>query len=1506
MRNEPSFRPSIFILSLLLSVHLGTSQAAPLNLVDSPLFVSASASPLAMLVMGRDHKLYYEAYNDASDLNNDGIIDVGYQPAIEYFGYFDSHLCYQYSSNVFSPSGKTDDKKCNGSKSEWSGDFLNYVTTARIDALRKVLYGGFRSVDTNNKTILQRTHIPQDAHAWGKAYDPQKDNHYSITDYTPLPEPNDGKRHLFANVSLSYDGQPLMRVLNNTQYNVWDWVSIERPVAGNDCLYGGNSCATGSSTISNYSVNIEVCLSDESKRSESSNCQKYSNGNYKPTGLLQQYGENDSIMFGLFTGSYQNNLQGGVLRKNISSLTDEVNSGNGTFKATVGIIKTIDKLRTYGFNYNTYPEFTYKCGWITNRAIKNGECTMWGNPIGEIMYESLRYFAGENPTPEFLYSSGSIDESLGLPLATWKDPYDTYGHCAKPFQLVISDINPSYDSDSLPGSAFSSWTDSDLSLNVQDEAAFITAGENGIVGKRFIGESKDDPASSATPAPKMVTSLGRIRGIAPEEPTKQGSYYSAAAAYYGWKTDLNSAIKDQRLNTFTVALASPLPEIKIPVTGGKYVTLIPFAKSPNGSAFGNSIDSSPLGFQPTNQIVDFYIESLDATSGSFLVNFEDVEQGADHDMDAIAKYSYSVEGNIVTISMESLYAAGSIDQHMGYVISGTAGRDGVYLEIKDKNGSDVNYYLDTPPPTYSASGVLETDGIWAGGRGPDTRKLGLKSTRKFTAGSTSGVSALKGPLWYAAKWGGFTDHNNNNLPDQTAEWDENGDGDPDNYFLVTNALNLSAQLKNAFDEITSRTGSSSTVAVNSGSLGTDTLLYQAKFDTEDWSGSLLALPIALDASLSKIPTWDAKDKIQNQHFSSGREILSYNTTTKKGIAFRWPTNSQSPLDKELAQTEIEALLINVASDKQSHGEDILNYIRGDQSNESNVISNTRNFRNRTTVLGDIIHSNPLYVGPPSFFLPDKWDSIEGINPPENSALQKYSDFRALFKTRTPTLYFGANDGMLHAVNATKTTEGGKELFAYVPSPTYPNLAQLTRPSYNHQYFVDGPAAFGDTFFSNSWHTVLVGTLRAGGQGIFALDISNPSKSTSGTYPGFDESNASKLVLWEFTDADDADLGYTYGQPNVVRMANGKWAAVFGNGYNNTAPDNHISGTGNAVIFIVNIENGALIAKLDTGTLQDPLGTDRPNGISGVSPVDINGDNIIDYLYAGDLFGNVWKFDVSSAHTSNWKSAFLSGATPIPLYTAKDDAGNSQPITSRVQVSTHPKFKTSTDIMVYFGTGKYLEASDTNASGETTQSFYGLWDNGSVITNRTKLLAQTIVEERSTPPFGSLRFVSDNPINWNIPATHRGWHLDLINTGNGSTSNKGERQVSNSIIRNSRIIFTTLIPTGDACDAGGTGWLMELDPNNGGVLSKSPIDTNGDGKIDDNDLLTAGIMLSGGGIPSAPIIIDLISSQTGPYGGGQDEDTLEKKFMSTSTGSIESVLESGATTARGRQSWREIK
>jgi type IV pilus assembly protein PilY1 len=294
------------------------------------------------------------------------------------------------------------------------------------------------------------------------------------------------------------------------------------------------------------------------------------------------------MLFGLITGSYDRNMAGGRLRKVVSSFKSEINPYDGTFSPNATIVRSFDRLRIRDFN-NGRTDIAYRSGWVTTRPPYSGEFVDWGAPVAELMYEAVRYFAGKKKaTPEFAGST-TIDDQVGLPSAAWDDPYDTLAsaakapYCARANMLTISDINVSYDSDQLPGVApeFGSGVgDALVSFNASAEATYISSHESGIAGLRFIGQVGTNFDSA--PSPKSITSLANIRGLAPEEPTKQGSYYSASVAAFAKHGDLRSDLPTrQSVDTFIVALASPLPRIEVPLSGGGRITLVPFAKSVN-------------------------------------------------------------------------------------------------------------------------------------------------------------------------------------------------------------------------------------------------------------------------------------------------------------------------------------------------------------------------------------------------------------------------------------------------------------------------------------------------------------------------------------------------------------------------------------------------------------------------------------------------------------------------------------------------------------------------------------------------------------------------------------------------------------------------------------------------------------------------------------------------------------------------------------------------------------
>jgi type IV pilus assembly protein PilY1 len=707
---------------------------------------------------------------------------------------------------------------------------------------------------------------------------------------------------------------------------------------------------------------------------------------------------------------------------------------------------------------------------------------------------------------------------------------------------------------------------------------------------------------------------------------------------------------------------------------------------------------------------------------------------------------------------------------------------------------------------------------------------------------------------------------------------------------------LLAAMQSSLAEISDRVGSSAAVATNSGSLNDGSHAFQARFDSGEWAGQLIAYTFNADGELNPIADWDAADVLDTQNYNTGRVILTYNPSIDfpsggavegKGIPFRFPTAYKTPnATTEMSSSQIAKLMKyapytlttttgSQITANQNHGSAVQNYLRGQRTNEG---SGTYAFRVRASTLGDIVDSDPQYVGAPRGRYPDSLQSAA------------YSAFKTAYANRTPMVYVGANDGMLHGFRESD----GMELLAYVPDKVYTALPELTRTTYSHNYFVNEAPAIVDAWLPNynttgAWRSILVGSLGRGGQGIYALDVTDPAN--------FSETNAASIVKWEFTDADSADLGYTYSQVSIGKMANGKWAAVFGNGYNNTEADGAASTTGRAYLFIVDIETGDLITKIDTAAGS----TTTPNGLASPVMIDANNDSVIDLIYAGDLQGNMWKFDVTASNPNSWDVAYKTGATPKPLFTTA--GGVNQPITTRPIISSHPAKKAG--YMVYFGTGKYLESGDNDPSGANTQAFYGVWDKN--LSSHTTFTSANLVQQYITNQYlkefntgdadpdndieVTVRDQSDNAVNWN---TQLGWFMELKPqkvSGVTNTSNFGEKQVANAILRDGRIIFTTLVPSQNQCDFGGNSFIMQIDDENGGLLPDPPFDLNGDEVFDAVDTYVGGIQSDVGIVGTLNV---------------QQDGEVEQALGSGSGGDMGTFDLSPGVNAIGRQSWRQVK
>jgi type IV pilus assembly protein PilY1 len=639
-----------------------------------------------------------------------------------------------------------------------------------------------------------------------------------------------------------------------------------------------------------------------------------------------------------------------------------------------------------------------------------------------------------------------------------------------------------------------------------------------------------------------------------------------------------------------------------------------------------------------------------------------------------------------------------------------------------------------------------------------------------------------------------------------------------------------AELKNAMDsifaDIVAQSSSSfAAVATNSSYLNADSVVYQVTYDSSDWSGDLRGFSLNPKTGEPTAQKWSAATEMSAYNF---RKIYTYNPTSKRGTDFVW--DNVWDINGNLDLNQKSALEATPAGVPALGGQKMLNYIAGATADQG---TGANKYRVRATLLGDIVNSAPVYVGKPLKRYPAKIES-ESL----------YFDWVDQLN-RTPAIYVGANDGMLHAFNA----DTGKEIFAYIPSTVYGNLPLLASQNYKgglHKFFVDGSPSVADAFIrtpqdgTKKWRTILVGGLNAGGQGIYALDVTTPNINHNS-------------VLWEFADREtssdsgkhrlnyDRDLGYTFSAPSIVKTRSG-WAAIFGNGYNNTANDGTgtYSTTGNAVLYVVDLESGVLKKKLDTGRGYAHSSDNKPNGLSTPTAAVMGNDGVADYVYAGDLQGNLWKFDLSSSDSAQWNVA-NSGA---PLFTAKSDQGQPQPITVKPEINRHPRG----GYMLYFGTGKLFETGDA-ALLTPINTFYGIWDKGRAVSGRSDLQGQEITKEMGAYA-GNWRLVSDYPVDWDSKS---GWYLDLWYS---STSGPGERVIGNPMLdRDGRIVFVTVTPTEGECSAGGFSWLMKLDALTGArwgaSREKSPFDVNGDGSFNEDDYLMGPDASDLGGGPNGP-------------------------------------------------------
>lgn len=586
------------------------------------------------------------------------------------------------------------------------------------------------------------------------------------------------------------------------------------------------------------------------------------------------------------------------------------------------------------------------------------------------------------------------------------------------------------------------------------------------------------------------------------------------------------------------------------------------------------------------------------------------------------------------------------------------------------------------------------------------------------------------------------------------------------FFSASNPTEFSAALESSLNTISERIGDAAAVGTSSNTVRSGSSLYTSSYRTSDWSGQVIQRPLDDEGNLT-VAGWTASVPVYSTRKD---QVYTYVDAVTKGKKFELANLTTA----DQAYFNTEALTYLPANSVT--GTNIVDYIKGGPD--------LGLLRSRTQAFGDFVNSAPQYL---------KEGENDGYNFLPSSAPEKANSYNTFLTTkaaRASMVYIGGNDGMLHALDGAT----GVEKFAYVPKGIMSTLPQLSRKTYGHKFFVDGTPAVGD-YWDSGWKTALVGTTGAGGRSVFALDVTNPT--------GFSQSN----VLWEVTSANDSDLGYTLGSAQIGRMPNGDWVAVVGNGYE--------SGAGRAVLFLIRLKDG-LVTKVDTGSGS----LTSPNGLSTPTLL-FNVDSTIKAIYAGDIQGNLWKFNVTGSGTT----VAFSG---VPLFRAVRSS-KQQPITAQPDVTFHPKG----GVVVLFGTGKVYETDD--ALNTDVQSMYGVWDNTGVanVTASAVTGGQSALQKQTLTASGSSYTLDNKLVDY---STKRGWYMDL-----DTTLSTGERITIEPQVYYDEVIFTSIIPAGatDTCSSDGKSTTFILRALTGGYFPYPVFDTTGDGKIDSSDTVIAG-------------------------------------------------------------------
>lgn len=1578
---------------LLLLVSYASIEASAQSMANYSILPRTSASgatPMVMLAMSNDHQLYYKAYTDYDDLNSSGGLEVeetSYSNSFTYEGYFESNYCYTYNSaeQRFDISQALVGGYCSNvgvQSAYWSGNFLNWATMTRVDILRRILYGGKRSIQTNGLTVLERTYLPNDAHSFAKYYN--GDDLSRLTPFASSPLNSRDSGVTLCNTTLHSTGinassrtntnPPLMRAVKGN-YSLW--AAAERfqclvrnaneGLAGNKgvAVKGGNrasadstlnaagfyayydSPAQGDRAVSegeiDYVVRVVACPTAYANNIES--CKQYPSS-VRPIGLLHEFGEQGQFNWGLISGGYSTNKEAGLLRKNVDNFVDEVDQNSGAFiTPTAGnysIVRQLDSIRIAGWRWATDNDGNnlYNgdgCRWNTPESAGvffDGNCSDWGNPIGEIVAEAYRYFSGA-ATPSV---NADAKAPAGVEIAPWTPVVAEENYCSKLSVIALNTSSQSFDFDLT----FDGVSNAEID-RLTDEVGV----DNGLNGSTTYLVGNNGVVVDSQCTPKGLTNLSDAQGACPESPRLQGSWRIAGLAKYVFENDINSVKGDQTVSTFGLKLATALPKMQLSIPGGgdKQFSIVPACKNRGDGAtpanFGNCA------------IVDFKVLSHTVTTtetkGVFYVNWEDSEFGGDYDQDMHGVIEYRIT-NDNKIRIKSSIIEESTDARLGfgYVLAGVSSTD-----------DGIHFHAGVEEFDLGAC-ATRADGCRAG----DTA---IEQIYTWVTGTK--VEDLRPPLYYAARSG-------NSAPDAA-------------FFSSNDPAKLRADLRQVLNAVPRSAAASASEVASTNSGGADLFLHtlyysnleNAAGDNVTWIGQVGALfidnegflredtngdfalgdndyviefsdrvdvnnePVVLKQLLFEARLGSANYVETNANF---RDINYLWTTTQtlndippanRSVNTYIPNNyATNPADLNViapnngALVDFNEALFVSAQNKPLLGgvadaNELVRYIRGVEA---------PNLRSRTLdgtkyLMGDIVGPSPIIEGVPRYSYDTEFGDIG------------YALYKRLKGAEARVVYTASNNGQIQAFHAgqynaitrayTPSTglTIGQELWSFIPFNLLPHLQWLADPNYVRVPYYSGFMRTFDvkafpyastpgssectetTLNANGhicgWGTILVVGTGVGG-GEFPVDADGngaPDLMTRPAYIVLDVSNRTgppRLIA----EISHPELGFTTGEPDVIRFddLNGlsEWFLVFGSGpkgYNQlTRRDAQLtySIADNPTVGVTDNDKRARIFAFNIGTqtLQPPMtvGSSEINSfVGGVNGMDWNRDYLDDAIYFGTIRGDTTDPD---GRLHRGRLTLSGSALNIDFSTA---VNTDNPVVARPTTIVDSR----NNYWVSVGTGRYYtpqegltdhsdniffsfmeRKSETHSSGVDNAEIplVGLLDTTNIQSFTSGQIENgpagvTTIEQlreyiyRRDPQVDEANVLS--------PEIY-GWKRNL--------ENANERQFSEAGFAANILYYTTSSPETQApsatCDVPGSGFLYQIDMQ-AGVPSQAPFLAT---------FTTAPSDSRGHSIPESTSIL--------PPGPGKTDAFFSIDEKGRGTKRPEPLIPEESS----RQSWREIK